>query len=112
MARGSETWGRKLNDHGFNPPPFWNVIPGLIAQHVNTSDKTLYMAVRLVDLIIFILLLFAVAYYIGVDYALLCYIFVNASVVLYYPHGFIDTYFQYQWLNSLILAMLFYREPT
>jgi len=109
MARGSETWKRKLNDHGFNPPPFWNFIPGLIAQHVNTSDKTLYMAVRLVDLIIFILLLFAVAYYIGIDYAFLCYIFVNASVVLYYPHGFVDTYFQYQWLNSLILAMLFYR---
>ena len=109
MARGSATWKRKLNDHGFNPPPFWNVIPGLIAQHVNTPDKTLYMAVRLVDLVIFLLLLVAVAYYIGIDYALLCYIFVNASVVLYYPHGFIDTYFQYQWLNSLILAMLFYR---
>jgi hypothetical protein len=109
MARGSETWGRKLNDHGFNPPPFWNVVPGAIAQYVNTSDKTFYMAVRLADLAIFLILLCAVAYYIGIENALLCYIFVNASVVLYYPHGFIDTYFQYQWLNSLILAMLFYR---
>jgi len=109
MARGSETWGRKLNDHGFNPPPFWNVIPGMIAQKISTTNKTVYMAVRLADLAIFFILLCAVACYLGIDNALLCYIFVNASVVLYYPHGFIDTYFQYQWLNSLILAMLFYR---
>jgi len=109
MARGSTTWERKLNDHGFNPPPFWNVIPGIIAQNVNTNDRTLYMAVRLVDLVIFLVLLCAVAYFTGLDNALLCYIFVNAAVVLYYPHGFVDTYFQFQWLNFLILTMLFYR---
>ncbi len=109
MARGSATWERKLNDHGFNPPPFWNFIPGIIAQHVNTSDSTLYMAVRLVDLTVFLVLLCAVAYFTGLDNALLCYIFVNAAVVLYYPHGFVDTYFQFQWLNFMILTMIFYR---
>lgn len=110
MARGSATWERKLNDHGFNPPPFWNLIPGLVAQHVHTSDATLYMAVRLFDLGMFLMLLCIVAYISGLDNALLCYLFVNAAVVLYYPHGFVDTYFQYQWLNALILTMIFFRS--
>jgi hypothetical protein len=109
MAKASRQWNRKLNDHGFNPPPFWNLIPGMIAQHIQTRDRLKYTVVRLIDLLLFLALLGIAAYVTGLDGALSCYIFVNASVILYYPHGFVDTYFQFQWLNALIATMLFYR---
>jgi len=109
MVKASRQWKRKLNDHGFNPPPFWNFIPGFVAQHVNTYERAAYTAVRLIDLSLFVLILCGAAYYMGANSALLSYIFVNAAVVLYYPHGLVDSFLQFQWFLALIITMMLYR---
>ena len=110
LAGDNVYWDRILNDHGFNPSPFWNFVPGIVAQLFKTDQKTSYMLIRLFDILTFFIVLGFVVFVIGLDWALIIFIFVTSGVVWYYPDSFVDTFFQFMWFNALILTMIFFRK--
>ncbi|MDP8225047.1 MAG: hypothetical protein P9L99_16930 [Candidatus Lernaella stagnicola] len=103
-----DTWNKLLTDHGFNPAPFWNVLPGAVAQHIEVKNRKAHTYWRVVDVLMFVLVLIALAVLCGLDSALLIFIFTNVN--WYYPSHFHPTFFQFMWLHTLILAMVFYRR--
>lgn len=110
MAKNSvlRHWDKKLNDHGFNPAPFWNVIPGMVAQNIEVGDKEAYTYWRTLDFFAQLIVLILVAVLVGVDSACLVFIFANTS--WYYHSHFFPTFFQFMWYHALVLGMVFWRR--
>lgn len=100
-------WGEMLTDRGFNPPPFWNVVPGWVAQYVMVQDKTAYMLVRNIDIALLAFSLILVAIFVGLDVAFIVFCFIMLAD---YNRGHqLGTYFQFIWLSSMVAAMALYR---
>ncbi len=105
-------WQRGMTDRGFNPPPFWVALPGLVAQDVpvdRLGEKPgRFMRVRNWDLVIKFAAYLLVALLVGLDAALLCFIF--AELAPYNSTHQIGTYFQFMFFSALLMAMAFYRR--
>ena len=100
-------WGEMLTDRGFNPPPFWNVIPGWVAQYVMVKDKKPYMIVRNFDIFLLTVSLVLVAVFVGLDIAFIVFCFIMLAD---FNRGHqLGTYFQFIWLSSMVAAMALYR---
>lgn len=105
---GWKKWNRILNDHGFNPPPVWNTIPGTVAQHVMVGDEMKFLIVRHADLFFLLIALIVCGILCGSDAPLLMFIFFGTA---FYNEGhLIATYFGFFHLAALIIAMSLYRS--
>ena len=102
-----ERWRDYLTDRGFNPPPFWNVVPGFISKYVRVDDTRRYMLVRNFDLFMLVAALVLTALLCGLDIALIVFCFIMLAD---YNRGHqLGTYFQFVWLSSMVAAMALYR---
>lgn len=101
-------WNNMLNDRGFNPPPFWNVLPGFVAQFVPVSDNQAYMYIRNFDFLIKVAAYILLGVLCGLDIFLLVFLFVELA--FYNPGHQVATYFQFIFLSTLIAGMALYRS--
>jgi len=100
--------GKKLNDHGFNPPPFWTVIPTFVANRVDLADGPAYAWARVIDLSMLFLVCLLAAIFLGLDTGAL--MFIYAFTAWYYRNNFIAPFFNFMWLWTLALSLIFYQR--
>jgi ABC-type multidrug transport system fused ATPase/permease subunit len=98
----SRRLGEKANDHGFNPPPFWTVIPTFVATRVDLADGPAYAWARVIDLSMLFLVCLLAAIFLGLDTGAL--MFIYAFTAWYYRNNFIAPFFNFMWLWTLALS--------
>lgn len=103
----SRGWRSMLTDRGFNPPPFWNLLPGALAQYVEIRDAQSFKYVRGFDLLFMLSAFVLLAIFGGIDTALIVFCFVELTS--YNATHQVGTYFQFMFLSTLIAAMALYR---
>jgi hypothetical protein len=110
ISRGipDNQWERMLTDRGFNPPPFWQVVASPLAQYIDARSKTAYHVGLFADVVLLLAALIAVGICAGLDAALLVFCFLHLAY--YYNGSVFGTYFQYVWLDGLLLCMALYRR--
>ncbi len=111
LSFGWETpwWQVMLFDLGFNPPPTWNIIPGLVANTFHFSQ----ISMELFPLIDITLLFIIAAYFILRSfgfYPLCGYLIVLGTngIANYAWTG--GSFFRYDWIFCLILALCFLKD--
>ena len=103
-------WGWKniLTDRGFNPPPFWNVLPGFVAQFIEIRHNQQFKIGRSFDFLFKLIAYILIAVFVGLDAALLSFMYVELAP--YNTGHEIGTFFQFMFLSFLLAAMAFYRK--
>lgn len=99
---------KKLNDHGFNPSPFWTVIPHFVANRIDLTDGTAYAWVRIFDLSMLVVVVVLAMIFLGADTGALMFIF--AISAWYYRNNFIAPFFNFMWLWTLALSLICYQR--
>jgi hypothetical protein len=100
-------WERILTDRGFNPPPFWQVFAHPPTWLIDIHSRVSYNLGRSADFLILVASIVLVAVLAGLDAAFLVFLFIHLA--WFYSGSAINTYFQFIWLDAVILTMAFYR---
>lgn len=107
-GRSVESWSGYLTDHGYNPPPVRNALPGLLLQHLDLGDAGDVFLMKILDLLLFAALLVACGALCGVDAALLVFIFVMTA--WFNESRLVGNYLNYMWLAALLGSMVAVRS--
>jgi hypothetical protein len=100
--RSARTFCNSLKDHGFNPPPAWNLVPGRLIRLVDFHDAGEWRLVLSTDLLMLTIALAVVALWVSLDAALLVYLF--AATAWWNEGHQLGTWFGFAWLACSLVA--------
>jgi hypothetical protein len=94
-------WGEVLRDHGFNPPPVWPLLGGLLANLVPAGSQAGILALTLIDPLLLVGMFGSIAWAFGIEAMLLASIYfctIYGASFGWTGGGFL----RFVWLSSLV----------
>ena len=101
--RDTTNWNKYLQDHGYNPPPVRNLLPGLLLRFLDLDSDGQVLAMLLLDLLLFLAVLGVIGLVCGADPPLLVFIFVMTA--WFSESQLVGNFLNYLWLAALLGAM-------
>jgi len=102
-GRDAAAWDDYFVDHGFNPPPARNIVPGLLLRGLDLDHPSHVYLMLLLDLILLMAVLVVCGAVCGADVPLLVFLFVMTA--WFNESALLGNYLNYVWLAALIAAM-------